>query len=114
MVAVLQKLDSHPALGRVRIAVHAAAGRLAFVVDSGCIAFTVLTGLTFSLAGFDLPTAARLWGGFWTHYADAAPSARQPVLITMLAVWAAVTALTVLIRASGKRRGMTAQDFRHD
>jgi hypothetical protein len=114
MGSVLSRLDEHPALERARTFAHAVGRPVAFAVDSACIAFTVLTGLTFSLAGFELVTAARLWGGFWTHYADATPEARQPVLITMLAVWLAVTVLTALIRATGKRASKAAQDLRHD
>ena len=80
-------LDEAPALNRVRRLVHAAGRRVAFAVDCACIAACVLGLLTFSLAGFELPTAARLWGGFWAHYADAPPAAREPVLIFMMAVW---------------------------
>jgi hypothetical protein len=110
----LSRIDHHPAMGRARTVAHGLGRRVAFVVDSACIAFTILTGLTFSLAGFDLETAARLWGGFWTHYADATPEARLPVLITMTAVWFAVTVLTALVRATGKRASSAARDLRHD
>lgn len=95
----LKSLDEGPGLNRARTLVHAGARRVAFFIDSACVAGGVLMLLTFSLAGFDLPRAARLWGGFWTHYADASEAARAPVLHFILALWLVVTALVAICRA---------------
>lgn len=110
MLAVFTAIDAHPRMVRARALAHAVGRKVAFVVDSACIAFVILTGLTFSLAGFDLVVAARLWGGFWTHYAAAPAASREPVLLAMVLAWLTVTLLTALVRALGKRGAHPAQD----
>lgn len=100
---VIEKVDNSAGLKRLRILAHRTGSLIAFWVDCGCVAAVSLTFITFSLAGFDLVRAARLWGGFWTHFADAAPTSRAPVTATLIALWAATTLLTALCRAPGQR-----------
>src|SRR3990167_4113171 len=107
-------LDEAPALNRVRRLVHAAGRRVAFAVDCACIAACVLGLLTLSLAGFELPTAARLWGGFWTHYADAPPAAREPVLIFIMAVWLIATVLVGFCRSPRKQAVLSGTERNAD
>lgn len=99
---LLQRLDRSPTLGRARLAAHRWGGRIAFVIDSACIAFMSAALVTLSLAGFDLVKAARLWGDFWTHFADAPPAARAPVTAFMAIGWAVLTLITALVRAPRK------------
>lgn len=107
-LGMVQWMDESKSLNRARALAHGLGWKVAFFIDSICVALGVIALLTFSLAGFDLVKAARLWGGFWTHYADAAPEARFPVLMFMLGAFALTSALVAAFRAPGhyKKRTM--------
>lgn len=100
--ALLQRIDQSPGLARARAAAHRWGARVAFLVDSACVAFMSVVFVTLSLAGFDLVKAARLWGDFWTHYADAPSAARTPVTLFLGCAWAVLTLITALVRAPKK------------
>lgn len=99
LAAWVRRADSSAGLNRARALAHAAGRRVAFWIDNACVAGGVLSLLSLSLAGFELPKAARLWGGFWTHYADASEAARAPVLTFMMAAWLIATVLVAFCRA---------------
>ena len=87
----------HLAVGRAWL--HALADRVAFVVESACVANAVFWFLTWGLLGFHWRTTAHEWGNFWTHYVAAAPAARRPVELFVAAVLLVLTALAGAIRA---------------
>jgi hypothetical protein len=95
----------HPRLELGRAWAKALADRIAFVVESACVANAVFWFLTWAGLGFSWSVAAHQWGNFWTHYVAAAPSARQPVELFVAAVGAALTLATCLIRAPKASRG---------
>lgn len=95
-------MDERASLNRTRRLAHAIGRKVAFGTDCICIAACVIALLTFSLAGFNLVTAARLWGGFWTHFAAATPEARLPVTLVMLGALALTSTLVAFCRAPGQ------------
>lgn len=93
----------HPRLEQARRWVWAITDRLAFVVESACVANAVFGFITFAALGFSWRTTAHEWGNFWTHYVSAAASARAPVEHVLLGVLATLTVLTAFIRAPKAR-----------
>lgn len=95
---------NHPTLEAARAWLKAAVDRLAFLVESACIANAVFWFLTWGLLGFSWRTTAHEWGNFWTHYTAAAPAARQPVEIFLGLSLVALTGITCFIRFPKVRR----------
>jgi len=93
----------NPRLEQGRRWVWAITDRLAFVVESACVANAVLWFLTFAAVGFSWRTTAHEWGNFWTHYTSASPAARAPVEQVLLGVLALLTLLTAIVRAPKAR-----------
>jgi hypothetical protein len=67
------------ALNRTRRAAHWALPRAAFLVESVAVAVGLFELATFAMLQGDRLLAAREWGLFLTHYAQATASARAPV-----------------------------------
>ena len=59
---------------------------LSIVAQQACLGWVAFQVLVFAVLGFHLELAAREWGRFLTHFADAAPSARLPVVVFILMV----------------------------
>ena len=78
---------------------HALTDRVAFVVESACVANAVFWFLIWGLLGFHWRTTAHEWGNFWTHYVAATPAARRPVELFVGAVLLILTVLAGVIRA---------------
>ena len=89
----------HHRLEAARAWAHALTDRLAFVVESACVANAVFWFLIWGLLGFRWLTTAHEWGRFWIHYVAAAPAARRPVELFVLATLLVLTLLTGAIRA---------------
>lgn len=87
----------HPEAARAWM--HALVDRLAFVVESACVANAVFWFLTWGMLGFRWLTAAHEWANFWAHYVAAAPIARRPVEVFVGAVLLILTVLAGAIRA---------------
>lgn len=66
-------------LERARAFVKALVDRVAFAVESLCVALAALLLLVFGVCRFHYPTLAHELGNFWSHYAKASPVAREPV-----------------------------------
>lgn len=88
-----------PRLATFRRFAHATARILGWWAMSGCVAFVVLTLLATSVAGFELDHIARLFGGFWTHFADATPAQRRPVEVAMVWAFAVTLGLVAWMRS---------------
>lgn len=75
-------------------------GRLAArTVENLLMGLGLLVVVKLCVGGLSLVAAARIWGSFWTHFADADPSTRAPVLWGLLAGWAALTLFVAWLRA---------------
>ncbi|NEX91213.1 hypothetical protein [Caulobacter sp. 17J65-9] len=79
------------------LSIAAMAGRL---VENGLMAVGLMGVVSLGLGGMTLSAAARIWGSFWTHYANASDEARGPVLAALVGVWAVLTALVGWFRNS--------------
>ena len=89
----------HPRLEAARAWLHAFADRVAFVLESACVANAVFWFLIWGLLGFRWLTTAHEWGRFWVHYVAATPAARRPVELFVAAVLVILTVLAGAIRA---------------
>jgi hypothetical protein len=71
---------------------------LAFGIDCACVAAGLLVLISIILLGFDLGQTAKIWGQFLVRISQVTPGARQPVILVLAALWAALTALMVIAR----------------
>ena len=98
------ELFNAPVLERGRAVARGLVDRVAFIVESLCVAAAVLLFFTFAACRFDWLSTAREWGNFWTHYAAAGQAARSPVDAFLLGVLAVLTVLTAFVRHPKARR----------
>lgn len=82
-------------------------GRLAArTVENLLMGLGLLVVVKLCVGGLSLVAAARIWGSFWTHYADADAAARSPVLWAVLGGWAALTLFVAWFRAPRTQQGL--------
>ena len=71
---------------------------LSFGIDCALVAAGLLVLISLILLGFDLALTARIWGQFLVRLSQVTPQASQPVILVLGALWAALTALTMIAR----------------
>jgi len=78
--------------------------QLCYGIDCALVAAALLVLISLILLGFDLGQTTRIWGQFLVRISQVTPGARQPVILAMGALWAALTVLMVIARKPQGRR----------
>ena len=71
---------------------------LSFGIDCALVAAGLLVLISLILLGFDLALTARIWGQFLGRISQVTPAARQPVILVVGALWAALSGLMMVAR----------------
>jgi hypothetical protein len=104
--------DTSDRWSTARRRLHVVVDLIAFVVESACVGNGVFWFLTWGMLSFDWDIAAREYGRFWTHYANAGAAARHPVELFLLADLVVLSTLVALIRAP-RQLHLHAEPRRH-
>lgn len=72
-------------------------------VENGLIGLGLMNLVALGTGGLSFAAAGRIWGSFWTHYANTAPNERWPVLAVVLGFWALLSIGAALFRRKGNR-----------
>ena len=100
----LSRLDRSAGMARFRRRARHALAALVFGVECFALAGFWFLVLTFFVVRADPLATAHEWGSFLTHYVDAPPAARRPVLLVIVALLAALFGLVTWVRISAAGR----------
>ncbi|OYX36051.1 MAG: hypothetical protein B7Y99_02595 [Caulobacterales bacterium 32-69-10] len=70
-------------------------------VENGLIGLGLMNLVALGIGGLSLAAAGRIWGSFWTHYANTAPNERWPVTAVVVGFWALLSIGAALFRRKG-------------
>lgn len=110
LASLSRRIDTTVARSGVRRTAHRAGAVVSHIIDSAAIAGLAWVFVTFLLSGQSLARMAALWGDFLTHFAEATPAARTPVVIAVATSWLLTTLITSWIRLGRLRQAMTAAE----
>lgn len=73
------------------------------VLENGLIGLGLMNLVALGTGGLSLAVAGRIWGSFWTHYANTPANERWPVLAVVVTFWALLSIGAALFRRKDRR-----------